>query len=96
MKKLLLLTLITFTNVSYASFPVFSNHNDPEEDIGVILEGIASIILTFFLVRYLFRLYKNSFNPWLRFLGLFGLIICSLFLLIGLFLVIIGGIGWGN
>ena len=67
MKKLLFIffTLITFANVSYASFPVFSNHNDPEEDIGVILEGIASIILTFFLVRYLFRLYKNSFNPWI-------------------------------
>ena len=92
MKKLLLLTLITFTNVSYASFPVFSNHNDPEEDIGVILEGIASIILTFFLVRYLFRLYKNSFNPWLRFLGLFGLIIFSSLLLLALLLIIDGGL----
>ena len=94
MKKLLflLITLIIFTNVSYASFPVFSNHNDPEEDIGVILEGIASIILTFFLVRYLFRLYKNSFNPWLRFLGLFGLIIFSSLLLLALLLIIDGGL----
>jgi len=94
MKKLLFIffTLITFTNVSYASFPVFSNHNDPEGNIGAILEGIASIILTFFLGRYLYRLYKNSLNPGLRFLGLFGLIIFSSLLLLALLLIIDGGL----
>ena len=73
------------------SFPIVYKYSDPEE-IGLILESIASMILTFFIVYYLYRLYKDSFNPWLRFLGLFGLIIVSIFFLLALLIIIDGGL----
>ena len=74
-----------------SSFPIVSKDSDPEE-MGLLLESISSMILIFFMVYYLYRLYKDSFNPWLRFLGLFGLIIVSIFFLLALLIIIDGGL----
>jgi len=88
---LLLITLTTLTNVSYASFPVIANDASDPLPIIPILSGILFLTGFGFAIYFLFRLYKNSFNPsWVRFLGIFGIIIFSilsiLFILFFMFL----------
>jgi len=93
MKKLILLliTLTTHTNVSYASFPVTTNNVSDTVPVTPILLGILFFTGFGFAIYFLFRLYKNSFNPWFRFLGIFGIIVFSilsiLFILFFMFLV---------
>tara|TARA_B110000438_G_scaffold156202_1_gene149844 strand:+ start:274 stop:603 length:330 start_codon:yes stop_codon:yes gene_type:complete len=88
---LLLITLTTLKNVSYASFPVIvdankviGNSNDPI-NVGPYIGGILFLTGFGFAIYYLHRLYKNSFNPWLRFLGFFGIIVISIFALLFIF-----------
>ena len=87
MKKLILflITITTLTNVSYASFPVIVDSNDPI-NVGPYIGGILFLTGFGFAIYYLYRLYKNSFNPWLRFLGFFGIIVISIFALLFIFL----------
>ena len=92
MKKLILIliTLTTLTNVSYASFPVTANNTSDSVPVTPILWGILFLTGFGFAIYFLFRLYKNSFDPWFWFLGLFGIIVFSilsiLFILFFLFL----------
>tara|TARA_B100000795_G_scaffold99594_1_gene73247 strand:- start:187 stop:522 length:336 start_codon:yes stop_codon:yes gene_type:complete len=99
MKKLLLILLylpmISFNNLSYASFPVIEdsnevivNYNDPINVVAYI-QGILFLTGFGFAIYYLHRLYINSFNPWLRFLGVFGVIAVSTLALLGIFIFII-------
>ena len=66
MKKLLLLfiTLTTFTNVSYASFPVFSTIKEvePKPDSGLIIFGLF-LILSIVGLIYNKRKYGTYYNP---------------------------------
>ena len=81
---LLLITLITLTNVSYASFPVSFSYNDPGEEIWEILGGVLQLILVLSGIYYFYKSYPNTLNPFVKFLKLFGIIILSLFLLLGI------------
>jgi len=96
MKKLLLILLclpmIGFNNLSYASFPVIADSNevivnsyDPI-NVGPYIGGILFLTGFGFAIYYLHRLYKNSFNPWLRFLGVFGVIAVSILALLFIFI----------
>ena len=89
--NLLAIILILLTNISYASFPVIvdankviGNSNDPI-NVGPYIGGILFLTGFGFAIYYLHRLYKNSFNPWLRFLGVFGIIVISIFALLFIF-----------
>jgi hypothetical protein len=94
-KKLLILVIIIFVNVCYASFPienelneVIVDSNDPI-NVGPYIGGILFLTGFGFAIYYLYRLYKNSFNPWLRFLGFFGVIVVSIFALLFIFIFLI-------
>ena len=85
MKKLLLLliTLITLTNVSYASFPISENNTyevltainleEPDDDdnepslIVFILRGILFVAILFFGIRAFIRAWRNR-KRWARLL----------------------------
>ena len=89
---LLCLPMSSLTNLSYASFPVIAdsnevivNSNDPI-NVGPYIGGILFLTGVGFAIYYLHRLYKNSFNPWLRFLGVFGVIVVSIFALLFIFI----------
>ena len=92
---LFLITLTILTNVSYASFPVIvdSNevivHSNDPINIGPYIGGILFLTGFGFAIYYLYRLYKNSFNPWLRFLGFFGVIVVSIFALLFIYIFLI-------
>ena len=63
MKKLILLliTLITFTNVSYASFPI--DNNDPTTDSWIpiiIVFWLLVIIIPIILIRFVKRNLKRN------------------------------------
>ena len=68
MKKLLLLiiTITTFTNVSYASFPIDNNisaNNDPTTDSWipiVILFWLLAIIIPIIIIRFIKRSLKRN------------------------------------
>ena len=81
MKKLILLliTLTTLTNVSFASFPVTANNTSDSLTVNPILWGILFLTGFGFAIYFLFRLYKNSFRPWERFLSMFALVLFSIF-----------------
>ena len=87
--------MISFNKFSYASFPVIEdsnevivNYNDPINVVAYI-QGILFLTGFGFGIYYLHRLYKNSFNPWLRFLGVFGFIVVSIFALLFIFIFLI-------
>ena len=82
MKKLLLFSiiLITFTNVSYSSFPITENSASevllstatagPEEEIPLIVRiiaGLGVLLGLFFLIRTWWRSYKDR-KRWARIL----------------------------
>jgi len=90
MKKLLFIffTLIAFTNVSYASFPVpehleiaSANYTD-DVDIAETIVNVLGLLLMIFGLYFLIKSYKDTYNPWIKYLKLFGIILISLFLLI--------------
>ncbi|MBT3418608.1 MAG: hypothetical protein HN427_07525 [Flavobacteriales bacterium] len=90
MKNLLFIfiTLITFTNVSYASFPVpeyleiaSANYAD-DVDIAETIVNVLGLLLMIFGLYFLIKSYKDTYNPWIKYLKLFGIIFISLFLLI--------------
>ena len=94
-KRLLIVVIIIFVNVCYASFPienelneVIVDSNDPI-NIGPYIGGILFLTGFGFAIYYLYRLYKNSFNPWLRFLGFFGVIVVSIFALLFIYIFLI-------
>jgi len=102
MKKLLLLliTLTTFVNVGYASFPVVKEvENDPDKYVWIfqtlllaVLVFIAYQIFRFY--RYLFRIVKNSFRFWPKFFAIFGLLVMSTIFVSAIILSIFaGGVG---
>ena len=64
MKRLLLLlfTLTTLTNVSYASFPVNKIIDEPDSSSSLIVFAIALIVTTFGLVSNK-RKYGTYYNP---------------------------------
>ena len=90
MKKLILLliTITTFINVSYASFPVpehleTASANGPDDvDIAEKIVNILGFLLMIFGLYFLIKSYKDTYNPWIKYLKLFGIIFISLFLLI--------------
>ena len=90
MKKLLFIffTLIAFTNVSYSSFPVpenleiaSANYTD-DVDIAETIVNVLGLLLMIFGLYFLIKSYKDTYNPWIKYLKLFGIIFISLFLLI--------------
>ena len=90
MKKLILflITIITFTIASNASFPVSEhleitsvNYTD-DVDIAEIIVNIIGLLLMIFGLYFLIKSYKDTYNPWFKYLKLFGIIFISLFLLI--------------
>jgi hypothetical protein len=89
MKKLLiiLLCLFSFNTLIYASFPIIVDSNDPVVvpyiGGGLFLTGLG------FAIYYLHRLYIKTYNPWLRFLGVFGIIVISIFALLFIFIFLI-------
>jgi len=102
MKKLLFIffTLITFANVSYASFPVVKEVlNDPDQYVWIfrILILIPLLFIAFQIFRfyrYLFRVVKNSFRFWPKFFAIFGLLVMSTIFVSAIILSIFaGGVG---
>ena len=90
MKKLILLLIMltTLTNVSYASFPVSehleiasANYAD-DVDIAETIVNVLGLLLMIFGLYFLIKSYKDTYNPWIKYLKLFGIICISLFLLI--------------
>ena len=97
MKKIILflITITTLTHISYASFPVIVNSNEVIVDsndpinVGPYIGGILFLTGFGFAIYYLHRFYKNSFNPWLQFLGVFGVIVVSIFALLFIYIFLI-------
>tara|TARA_B110000240_G_C13108787_1_gene287444 strand:+ start:71 stop:394 length:324 start_codon:yes stop_codon:yes gene_type:complete len=98
MKKLLLLiiTLITLSNVSYASFPVIHRNIVTTQTVGPeldhilnsILGGVAFFGTVYLLVRIIWRAYRRD-SPWvkklLRWKNIWWLLLATLiFLIIGI------------
>ena len=87
--------MISFNNLIYASFPVITDFNEVIEDFNDSINFgpyfVSFLLLTGFIfaIYRLKNLYVDAFNPWLRFLGLFGLIIVSIITLLFIFLFII-------
>ncbi|HIG08695.1 MAG TPA: hypothetical protein EYQ51_02915 [Alphaproteobacteria bacterium] len=102
MKKLLLLLimLITLTNVSFASFPVVTEvSNDPDIFVWVI-QPLLIVLIAFIayqiyrFYRYLFKIVKNSFRFWPKFFAIFGLLVMSTIFVSAIILSIFaGGVG---
>ena len=76
MRKLLLLliTLVTLTNVSYSSFPVAENleiasANYPDDvDIAETIVNVLGLLLMIFGLYFLIKYYKDTYNPWIKYL----------------------------
>lgn len=90
MKKLsfLLLILLTIIDVIYASFPLpeyfeiaSANYAD-DVDIAEKIVNFFGLLLMIFGLYFLIKSYKDTYNPWIKYLKLFGIIFISLFLLI--------------
>ena len=90
MKKLILLLITTtkFINVSYASFPVSENleiasaNYADDVDVAETIVNVLGLLLMIFGLYFLIKSYKDTYNPWIKYLKLFGIIFISLFLLI--------------
>jgi len=76
--------------IGFASFPVLSESNNPAEQIWEILGGLLQLTLVLYGIYYFYKSYKDTSNPWIKFLKIFGLIVLSLFLLLGIFCGITG------
>ena len=92
MKNILFIfiTLITIANVSYSSFPVTvpenleiasANYTD-DVDIAETIVNVLGLLLMIFGLYFLIKSYKDTYNPWIKYLKLFGIIFISIFLLI--------------
>ena len=100
MKKLLLLliTLTTFVNVSYASFPVvasFENKLSTNIPIGEILGplfGLTLLVTAFYIFNRFFRK-GNTVRRWMweNFWLLLGSLVLLLILIFGIVIAIYGG-----
>ena len=90
MKKLLLilLCLFSFNTLIYASFPIIVDSNDPV-NFGPYIGGGLFLTGLGFAIYYLHRLYIKTYNPWLRFLGVFGIIVISIFALLFIYIFLI-------
>jgi len=88
MKKLLLLliTLTTFTNVSYASFPVTEPNDEPSIYIYIFRALLMATIL-FFGIRAWVKGFKNK--KWVR------IVTISIFSVLLLFIILSLSIGYG-
>jgi len=90
MKKLILLliTITTFIDVSYSSFSVpehletASVNCVDDVDIAETIVNVLGLLLMIFGLYFLIKSYKDTYNPWIKYLKLFGIIFISLFLLI--------------
>ena len=90
MKKLILLliTITIFINVSYASFPVpehldiASVKYEDDVDIAETIVNVLGLLLMIFGLYFLIKSYKDTYNPWIKYLKLFGIIFIFLVLLI--------------
>ena len=89
MKKLLLI-LLCLPMIGLASFPISFNYDDPAEEVWGILGGVLQIIGVLIGSYYFYKAYKNTVNPWIKFLCLSGLIVLALFLLLGILCGITG------
>lgn len=100
MKKLLLLliTLTTFVNVSYASFPVVASlenklsKNIPIGEILGPLFGLTLLVTVFYILKRFFRK-GNTVRRWMweNFWLLLGSIVLLLILIFGIVIAIYGG-----
>lgn len=100
MKKLLLLliTLTTFVNVSYASFPVVASlenklsKNIPIGEILGPLFGLTLLVTAFYILKRFFRK-GNTVRRWMweNFWLLLGSIVLLLILIFGIVIAIYGG-----
>ena len=86
--------------MSYASLPVTANNASDSVPVTQILLGILFLTAFGFAIYFLFRLYKNSFRPWERFLSMFALVLFSIFTILLIIFAVLSiffdfGFGYG-